>query len=134
MVKPGSDWLTVSEVAEIEGVSTETIRRGIKAGQYVGSRLSDAPRAPWVIDAAAYNRQRKAAELRHWNVRNVPANVIQTEGGRAAKVWLTGHPIGDAAIRCRALIEGAWLHVWRDDGSPQTTHPARAVLFIEWQP
>lgn len=54
MVNPGKQWLTVSEVAAIEGVSTETIRRGIKAFKYPASRASDAPRAPWLIDAALY--------------------------------------------------------------------------------
>ena len=60
MTKPSSEWLTVSEVAEIEGVSTETVRRGIKAYKYPASRASDAPRAPWLINAAAYERRRKA--------------------------------------------------------------------------
>lgn len=55
-----SEWLTVSEVAEIEGVSTETVRRGISAGKYPASRASDAPHAPWLINAATYERRRKA--------------------------------------------------------------------------
>ncbi len=59
MTTPEPAWLTVSEVAEIEGVSTETIRRGIAAGKYPASRASDAPRAPWLINAVAYERQRQ---------------------------------------------------------------------------
>lgn len=60
MSPPTKDWLTVSEVAEIEGVSTETIRRGIKAFKYPASRASAAPGAPWLINAAAYERRRES--------------------------------------------------------------------------
>jgi excisionase family DNA binding protein len=55
-----SEWLTVSEVAAMLGTSTETIRRMIKAGELPASRASNAKRAAWLINAAAFERQRTA--------------------------------------------------------------------------
>jgi excisionase family DNA binding protein len=61
---PDRKWLTIAEVAEIYGVSTETVRRKIKAGELPASRASDSPRAAWLIDEAEFERQREAdAEL-----------------------------------------------------------------------
>jgi excisionase family DNA binding protein len=53
-------WLTVADVAEILGTSTQTVRRMIKAGELPASRASAAPRASWLIDAAEFERQREA--------------------------------------------------------------------------
>jgi hypothetical protein len=55
-----SKWLTVADVAEMLGTSTETIRRMIKAGELPASRASNAPRAAWLIDAVEFQRQREA--------------------------------------------------------------------------
>jgi hypothetical protein len=60
MAHDPNKWLTVAEVAEILGTSTETVRRKIKALELPASRASDAPRAPWLIDAPEFERQRKA--------------------------------------------------------------------------
>ncbi len=43
----------------MKAFSTETVRRGITAGKYPASRASTAPRAPWLIDADEYERQRR---------------------------------------------------------------------------
>src|SRR3954470_16940603 len=55
---PGSEWLTVSEVAETLGTSTETVRRMIKAGKLPASRASTLPRAPWLINRPAWEQQK----------------------------------------------------------------------------
>src|SRR5215210_1841467 len=72
-------WLTVSEVAEILSTSTETVRRKIAAGELLASRASAAPRAAYLIDAAAFESQRES-ERQRAAVRQRLAGVVTTRG------------------------------------------------------
>jgi excisionase family DNA binding protein len=57
-MEPDPKWLTVSEVALILGVSTETVRNMIKRGELPASRASNRKRAAFLIDADEWERQR----------------------------------------------------------------------------
>lgn len=61
MKDKGRHWYSIRDVAEIVGVSDETIRKHIKAGQFPGARKkSPLPRSSWMIpdDALADYRRR----------------------------------------------------------------------------
>jgi excisionase family DNA binding protein len=79
MAHDPSKWLTVAEVAAVLGVSTETIRGKIKAGELPASRASNAPRAAWLIDAAEFERQREA-EVERAAVRQRLGGVVSSYG------------------------------------------------------
>lgn len=51
------DWLTVRETAERLGRSEETVRRMIRACKLPASRSGEGPRAAWLINASALERQ-----------------------------------------------------------------------------
>jgi hypothetical protein len=50
-------WLTVRETAARLNTSEEMVRRKIRASELPASRLTDAARAPWMINAATLERQ-----------------------------------------------------------------------------
>jgi excisionase family DNA binding protein len=79
MAHDPSKWLTVAEVAAVLGVSTETVRGKIKAGELPASRASNAPRAAWLIDAAEFERQREA-EAERAAVRQRLGGVVSSYG------------------------------------------------------
>jgi hypothetical protein len=73
-------WLTVGQVAQILGVSTETVRNKIKRGELPATtRASNARRAAWLIDAAEFERQR-AADVELAAVRQRLGGVVTSYG------------------------------------------------------
>jgi hypothetical protein len=76
---PGSEWLTVSQVAEVLGTSTETVRRMIKAGELPASRASEAKRAPWLIHGPTWEHQREA-DIERAAIRQRLAGVVTGYG------------------------------------------------------
>jgi hypothetical protein len=55
-----NEWLTVRETAKRLNTSEEMVRRKIRAFELPASRLTDAARAPWMIDARALEQQLQA--------------------------------------------------------------------------
>src|SRR5215207_8195611 len=55
-------WLSVRETAKRLGTTDEMVRRKIRALELPAQRLTDAPRAPWMINAAALERRLETEE------------------------------------------------------------------------
>lgn len=63
--RPGRHWLAISQVAEQYGVSRDTVRRRIAAGQFASAfRAEDRPVEPWLVSVG---------DLLHAGMRAVPS-------------------------------------------------------------
>lgn len=107
---PGSEWLTVSQVAETLGTSTETVRRMIKAGKLPASRASALPRAPWLINGPAWEQQKRDDEIRARTRERMAGVVVgrSDEGGPADEAFIAevGRLHGpDTAMNLRQVMD-----------------------------
>jgi excisionase family DNA binding protein len=78
------EWLTVRETAERLNLSEESVRRMIRTFQLPASRASGGARAPWVINAAALERQLEVdAHRRRVHEAGIVVGRVQEAGGNA---------------------------------------------------
>jgi hypothetical protein len=56
--KPAGDFYSVDKAAKVLGRTPERIRQMLRAGQLVGEREGDDPRAPWKVERSSVEAHR----------------------------------------------------------------------------
>ena len=100
-----AQWVSLAEAAAVVGISSNTVRRAVKAGTIRGHRAGEAQNSPWLVHLddveARWGDKASAPEA------EAGARAIKSENGEDAE------PEGISTLRERLVISEPERRWWR---------------------